>query len=268
MRVVCQQPNYFPWAGYFEQIAAADVFIYLDSVQWIRQGRQHRTRLPGTGPAPDWLTVPVHGHGHRTKPFREILVDHTQDWPTHHWNKIRFTYQHSPFFHSQLEPILRPYFEKARKLPTLYEVCQESVSAVCDFLGLDSPDVRSSDLPETGEKSARLISLCQEFSADEYYSALGATRYIDLNAFRAAGIRVRWQHFRALRPDDPLRPADLSILDWLANVEKKEISIALEQLRRTDIWSSDARDEAPAPRPARDVPARSDLEPGLPFPLE
>src|SRR6476620_9960963 len=111
MRLVCQQPNYFPWLGYFEQIASADIFIYLDTVQWIRQGRQHRTRVQGRDKL--WLTLPVHGHGHRSKPFREMEVDQSQNWPRHQWQTLRTLYGKAPYYSSQLEPIIRPFFERA-----------------------------------------------------------------------------------------------------------------------------------------------------------
>ncbi|MGZ3695073.1 MAG: WbqC family protein, partial [Bdellovibrionota bacterium] len=191
MRLVCQQPNYFPWLGYFEQIASADLFIYLDSVQWIRQGRQHRARLPAPGntDARHWLTIPVHSHGHREKKFKDMKVDHSRNWPRVHWETLRTLYGSAPYFSAQIEPIIRPYFEKADELNFLYDLCTESVSNICEFLGLDAPTVRSSDFPDSGVKSERLINLCREFSADEYYSGLGATRYLDLSAFRAAEIR-------------------------------------------------------------------------------
>jgi hypothetical protein len=232
MRLVIQQPNYFPWLGFFEQIASADLFLYLDSVQWIRQGRQHRTRLPSPGNSSTrhWLTVPVHGHGHREKPFRDIEVDHSRNWPKRHWETLRTIYGKAPHFKNQLEPVIRPFFERADERKFLFDLCAESVGALCEFLGLEAPTARASDFPATGVKSDRLIALCQEFSADEYYSGLGSTRYLDLSAFRAANIRVRWQHFRSLYPQDPLRSADLSALDWLALVSRAEILAALKPL--------------------------------------
>ena len=53
------QPNYLPWLGWFHKLAAADVFVYLDAVQFPR-GRsfaaRNRIKTPN-GVA--WLTVPV-----------------------------------------------------------------------------------------------------------------------------------------------------------------------------------------------------------------
>jgi len=227
MRVVCQQPNYFPWLGYFEQIAKADSFIYLDNVQWIRQGRQHRTRLPGQDPhVKNWLTVPVHGHGHRGKAFCEIEVDRSKNWAKQHWLILQNLYRDAPYLETQLEPLVRPFLETASKYRFLIDLCEASVGIFWKPLRLASLVWHASDLEASGKKSARLVSLCHSLEATEYYAALGASRYLELPLFRAAGIQVRWQHFRA-SAIDPLRPSDYSILDWLAHASWEEIRAPL-----------------------------------------
>lgn len=235
MRVVCQQPNYFPWLGYFEQLARADSFVYLDNVQWIRQGRQHRTRLPSaTQPEPEqknWLTVPVHGHGHRERTFREMEIDQSRNWTRQHWEQLELAYRDAPYFRSQLEPLLRPFlFETAPKYRFLIDLCEASVAMFWKPLQLGCSVWHASDLEPEGKKSARLVSLCQSLEATEYYSALGASRYLELPLFREAGIKVRWQHFRASALN-PLRASDYSILDWVAHCSWQEILAPLGKER-------------------------------------
>ena len=231
MRVVCQQPNYLPWLGYFEQVARADALVYLDNVQWIRQGRQHRTRVPfGTQhKAPfekNWLTVPVHGQGHREKSFREMEIDHSRAWPRSHWGEIAALYGKAPEFHTQLEPLLRPFLEQASQHKFLIDLCEASVALFWKPLGLKAQVWHASDLEPEGMKSERLLHLCQTLEATEYYSALGASRYLELPLFRAANIQVRWQHFRR-SPVEASRPCDYSILDWVAHHPWEEIRAAL-----------------------------------------
>lgn len=226
MRIVCQQPNYFPWLGYFEQVARADSFVYLDDVQWIRQGRQHRCRLPGPGEEKAWLTIPVLGHGHRERVIREMRIDQLQNWPRRHWETLRTLYGRAPFFRSQLEPLVRPFLERAGKLRFLRDACEGSVALLWEPLGLQATVWHSTDLGATSRKTERLLELCQSLEASEYYSALGASRYLDHSLFRAAGIRVRWQHFRA-SPLSPTRPCDLSVLDWLAHHDWNDLRRAL-----------------------------------------
>jgi len=53
------QPYFFPYAGYFRLLAAADTFVIFDDVQFPRRGRVHRCEIPGPGGAPEWLTLPL-----------------------------------------------------------------------------------------------------------------------------------------------------------------------------------------------------------------
>jgi hypothetical protein len=43
------QPTYLPYLGYFHLIAEADVFIFLDDVQFARRSWQSRNRILGAG---------------------------------------------------------------------------------------------------------------------------------------------------------------------------------------------------------------------------
>ena len=72
MRVAIHQPHYLPWLGYFAKWAAADRFIFLDTVQYEKNGWQNRNRVK-TPDGPRWLTVPVHAR--LGTPIREVTID-------------------------------------------------------------------------------------------------------------------------------------------------------------------------------------------------
>lgn len=230
MIVSCQQPNYFPWLGFFEQIAQSERFLFLDTVQWIKQGRQHRTRIPHpTDPQKkSWLTIPVHSHAHREKQFKDIQVDTFQNWTLDHANILKDRYQHAPYYSSQLEPLLNSFWPKVKKEKFLLDICLESLYLFWEPLELKAELFWSSDFEDHGTKTERLIYLCQKMEATQYYSALGSSRYLDLSLFRAANILVKWQHFRAHQPNDLLRPLDYSVLDWVAHQPLDLIKKALE----------------------------------------
>lgn len=229
--LVCQQPHYLPWLGYYELFRRADAFVFLDDVQWTRQGRQHRTRVIDLAGRKHWLTVPVHGHGHRELALKDMRVDTQQAWARRHWETIRACYGAAPYFKSQLEPILRPYFEKAQGLEFLVDVSQESLYAFWEAFGLSTELHWASDTPGSEEKSERLASLCRRLGHDHYYSVLGSTRYLDLALFREWGVRVLWQHFRPSFPGQPLRSLELSVVDWVAHLPLEEVRARLEPLR-------------------------------------
>ena len=59
MRLAIHQPHYLPWLGYLAKWASADVFVFLDTVQYEKNGWQNRNRIK-TRDGAHWLTVPVH----------------------------------------------------------------------------------------------------------------------------------------------------------------------------------------------------------------
>ncbi|ESW88276.1 WbqC family protein [Mesorhizobium sp. M1060] len=55
LTIAVMQPYFFPHAGYFRLMAASDVFVVFDDVQFPRRGRVHRCEMtPGR-----WLTLPL-----------------------------------------------------------------------------------------------------------------------------------------------------------------------------------------------------------------
>ena len=59
MKVAVMQPYFYPYGGYFRLIAAVDLFILFDCVQFPRRGRVHRTEVPDGAGGRRWLTLPL-----------------------------------------------------------------------------------------------------------------------------------------------------------------------------------------------------------------
>ena len=45
MKISVMQPYFFPYLGYFQLIAASDIFVILDDVQFIDKGWINRNRI-------------------------------------------------------------------------------------------------------------------------------------------------------------------------------------------------------------------------------
>lgn len=56
--IAVMQPYLWPYAGYYRLMAASDVFVVYDCVQFIRRGRIHRNEFD-TGAGADWFTLPL-----------------------------------------------------------------------------------------------------------------------------------------------------------------------------------------------------------------
>jgi hypothetical protein len=71
------QPAYLPWLGYFDKIARADVFVYLDTVQFEKNSFINRNQIK-TPQGALWLTIPVKTRGHTSGSLQTTEIDDSQ----------------------------------------------------------------------------------------------------------------------------------------------------------------------------------------------
>ena len=95
MKISIMQPTYFPWAGYFNLISQADVFIFLDDVQFEKCSWQNRNRIL-LGGNPLWITVPSIRKDISQK-INEIQIDDQKHWRRKHIKTIEQAYAKSLF---------------------------------------------------------------------------------------------------------------------------------------------------------------------------
>ncbi len=68
--LAAHQPQYLPYPGVIQKIAAADVFVMQDDLQFARQEWQNRNRIR-TQAGYRWLTIPVQ-HGSHTDRINQM----------------------------------------------------------------------------------------------------------------------------------------------------------------------------------------------------
>ena len=89
MKVAIHQPHYLPWLGYFAKWASADLFVFLDTVQYEKNGWQNRNRIKAPD-GPRWLTVPVKAH--LGMAVSVVPIDTSQPWRARHQRAIEHAY--------------------------------------------------------------------------------------------------------------------------------------------------------------------------------
>jgi hypothetical protein len=220
MLVAIHLRTYLPWLGYLGRMAAADLFVLLDHVQFERRNYQNRTRVRIDGEA-RWLTVPVEQRA-REEPIAEKRIDNRLDgmrhWSRVHFLTLRHAYRHAPHLAAYLPALEAIYQTKFEKLVELNAALLEFLR---DAFHIRTPLVRSSTLGAQGAKSELVLDLCQRVGASALLVGLGGSRaYLDREAFARAGIALVFQAFEhpAYRQCGaaPFTPG-LSALDLLLN---------------------------------------------------
>ena len=85
MIISIHQPQYLPWDNFFKKIKKSDCFIFLDNVEFQKNGLQNRNQIK-TSNGPIWLTVPIkQKHGQK---ISDVEIDNSKDWKKKHWKTI------------------------------------------------------------------------------------------------------------------------------------------------------------------------------------
>jgi hypothetical protein len=210
------QPTYLPWSGYFQLMAQADVFVLLDDVQFNRTSWQCRNRILLHG-AEHMLTVPVTGASLGT-PINEVRLM-PRPWAVKQWATLQAAYGKTPHGPEMLA-LLAPVYAQAAEFSLLVDWNQALIAVLAKALGIDTPLLRSSTLGREGQRSARLLALCEHLGASDYLSPRGSMAYLTEDDFAGNGrITLHYQDYTP--PPYAQRKADgfvshLSVVDVIA----------------------------------------------------
>ncbi|MCK1313391.1 WbqC family protein [Bradyrhizobium sp. 23] len=186
------QPSFLPWLGYLEQIARADLFVYLDDVQYTKQDWRNRNRFKSSKGQIEFLTVPVQFSGNAL--IRDVPIATQPDWQKKMLQRLKSWYGKASAFDT-LFPALQDMF--ARNYHLLMDLDVAATEFLCKTLDIDTPTAFSSSvLEKSTDKNQKLIDICRHFGADILYDGAAAAAFIDLDRFRAAGITVIFQDYR------------------------------------------------------------------------
>jgi len=190
VKVAIHQPHYLPWLGYLAKWAAADLLVFLDTVQYEKNGWQNRNRIK-TAHGARWLTVPVHARLGTT--IRDVTIDTAQPWRARHLRTIEEAYAAAPYLGRHRGALGALYGTAWDRLAPL---AVASARLLADACGVRVPAQLASELGvDAADPTARLVELCRAVGADTYLAGGRGTAYMDLDRFRAAGIAVLAQEY-------------------------------------------------------------------------
>jgi hypothetical protein len=208
--VAVMQPYFAPYAGYYRLLAAADVFVIFDCVQFPRRGWVHRNRLADARGEPDWLTLPL-----QHAPFDAAIAD------------LAF----APEARARVAERLRAFPAMSRALAAATEFLDAApmTGALADYLeaqlrvaarllGCSPRFVRSSTLGLDAELrgQSRVLEIVRRMGGTDYVNAPGGRGLYDEAAFAQAGVRL---HFLP-----PWEGSNWSLLQRLAVEPAAEIA--------------------------------------------
>ncbi len=198
MIITAHQPAYWPWMPFFTRIQKADIFVFLDHVQFEKGSFINRQRMRDGS----WLTVPVKNKGGK---IYNCTIDWSKDWTEKHRKTIRQQYKFDAHRY-----IPYPCHGMTESQLTLDEFLWIHFCMVTDELGIEGMAVRSRQWDgELGKKNQLILDLCEITGATTYLSGPMGRQYLDMPAFEKRGIEVVF--------DDTTGPSVLEVISEESN---------------------------------------------------
>ncbi|HZW22824.1 WbqC family protein [Noviherbaspirillum sp.] len=216
------QPNYLPWLGFFHKMSRADVFVFLDTVQFARRGYTHRVHVLGPGRTQLWLTQHVRKRAVEEQVIHDLAFS-DRFWVDRHLKTFEASYGKAPYFDSVfafLEDRLRAGSEPLARLNG------RLILDIAARLGIAPRVLYASELPpaSVSSPSERIAQIADHLGVQRYLSGSGARAYNDVIVFGEHGIELVYNDFKCMPypqrnlPEGQEFVAGLSIVDALFNI--------------------------------------------------
>jgi hypothetical protein len=167
MNVTIHQPEHFPYMGFFEKMAMADLFVVLDDVQYKKNNWQNRNKFLNKNNVEEFFSVQVEKEATK-KLIRDVKVVEGS-WREKNIKKIQQNFNID--------------VSKIYSHGKLIDINMESIIWGRKILGINTNMIYSSDLSIETKGSRRLADICNKVGATQYISGIGGKSYLDETLF-------------------------------------------------------------------------------------
>jgi len=227
MKLALMQPYFFPYVGYFQLIAAVDVFVVYDDVQFIKNGWINRNRILLNG-APAWITLPVERGSLHDNINQRHFVNYQQAC-TKILNQLDAAYRYAPNFNEAMSFVKSML---ALEGSNLAETLKQQLELTARHFGITTQFLISSKLAKQDSElfgQDRVIEICRTAKADVYCNSIGGTQLYDPATFSKSGVALRFvkSHATQYKQFDQDFVPHLSVIDVLMFKSSQEIACML-----------------------------------------
>lgn len=194
MKIAIHQPEFFPWPGFFYQMALADRYIVLDHVQFKKGYFENRNRIASPRKEVSFITAPVKTRGRFPQAIRDVEIDATKNWKSPLLRKIRYFYSRAPFFNRYYNQLADTITQKEhhRLLGFNFDI----IRFFRQNLDITTPMLCSSRMEVQSLRGSDLVlQICLLNHADTYLSGPSGKNYLKPDDFASHGIRIEYRDY-------------------------------------------------------------------------
>ncbi|WP_426076591.1 WbqC family protein [Janthinobacterium sp. PSPC3-1] len=213
MKLAIMQPYFFPYIGYFQLLAAVDVFVLYDNIQYTKKGWINRNRVLLNGHDSVFSLPLKKDRDGLDVRERELAADFK---PQKLLAQLRGAYQKAPHF-EQTMLLVETILLRDRK--NLFSFLHHSLACIAAHLGIATQIRISSEIAIDHALTSqdKVLALCKELGASTYVNAAGGQALYSKTAFQEQGIVLRFLQARPFEYQQFGQPCVpwLSIIDVL-----------------------------------------------------
>jgi len=182
------QPYFLPYIGYFQLIAAADLFIVYDNIKYTKKGWINRNRLLQSGKDATFSLPLKSGSDYLDVCARELAADFNPDKLL---NQFKGAYRSAPFF-AQAYPLVEQIVRYEGR--NLFRFLHHAIARTCEHLGITTEIRASSEIAIDHDlkNQDKVLALCAAVGASTYVNAIGGRELYAREAFLDKGIDLKF----------------------------------------------------------------------------
>jgi hypothetical protein len=187
-----QQPEYFPWLGFFDKILSVDKVVFLDNVQFKKRYFENRNKIR-TFDGWVWVMTPVLTKSRFKQKIEDVMIDNSQPWQRKITSTLAQNYQSSPFWTEGGEQLCELISKRWERLVDFN-------LAIIDFF-MEKLEIKrdyclASSLETKCNSSQLILEICRKMNASQYLSGRDGRNYLDEKSFITSNIEVMYQDFK------------------------------------------------------------------------
>ena len=195
--LVAHQPEFLPWLGNLSKAAMGDVYLILDTVQFVKEVFQNRNKIKiASDRGWQWLTVPTVGGKKKLMNWQDVKINNSIPWKRKHLAAIKTSYARAPFF-SEIYPEIEQIYNEFDD-DRLIEFVVKFIEYAHRKFELNIPIYRTSQLIDrgydiSGAKTDLILSMCRSVDAKTFIFGTQGRNYIEKEKFNQ--VEYRFQNF-------------------------------------------------------------------------
>jgi hypothetical protein len=188
LKAAIMQPYFFPYIGYFQLIAAVDMFIVYDNIKYTKKGWINRNRMLQNG-KDVMFSLPLKSDSDYLDVCeRELAADFNRDKLL---NQFNGEYRRAPYF-TQTIPLVEQIVRYEDT--NLFRFLHHSIVRTCEHLGIATEIRISSGIAINNDlkNQGKVLALCEAVGASTYVNAIGGRELYSKETFREKGIELKF----------------------------------------------------------------------------